>query len=54
MTGSSFMLSQLDLFTQFIKVFSKAEDEVSFVISLILDFIIQMSYLTVDENSRFL
>lgn len=54
MTGSSFMLSQLDLFTQFIKVFSKAEDEISFVISLILDFIIQMSYLTVDENSRIL
>lgn len=52
MTGSRFMLSQLDLFTQFIKVFSKAEDEVSFVISLILDFIIQMSYLTVDENSK--
>lgn len=50
MTGSRFMLSQLDLFTQFIKVFSKAEDEISFVISLILDFIIQMSYLTVDEN----
>lgn len=54
MTGSRFMLSQLDLFTQFIKVFSKAEDEISFVISLILDFIIQMSYLTVNENSRIL
>lgn len=54
MTGSRFMLSQLDLFTQFIKVSTKAEDEISFVISLILDFIIQMSYLTVDENSRIL
>lgn len=54
MTGSRFMLSYLHLFTQFIKVSTKAEDEISFVISLILDFIIQMSYLTVDENSRFL
>lgn len=54
MTGSRFMLSQLDLFTHFIKVSTKAEDEISFVISLILDFIIQMSYLTVDENSRIL
>lgn len=46
------MLSYLDLFTQFIKVFTKAEDEISFVISLTLDFTIQMSYLTVDENFR--
>lgn len=54
MIGSRFMLLQLDLFIYFIKVFLKVEDEISFVIFLIFDFIIQMLYLIVDENFRIL